>query len=164
MIGDPIPLPRVGSFHNQFDLPAGDMRAVPGYEVVHAVPDRQGQMVGIGPRLLRKINHSEVVLGQIADFRRYIKNSEGAHSFHTSLRGVRIASGDLLQDHRRYEGLELGQGLFPPFRRHVLVSGNDQIAADLGGQVADHGRLDIDGRLHGYRIPKILGGGNAELR
>ena len=76
------------------------MRAIPGYQVIHAMPDGQGQMVGVRPRLFRKIDRGEIVLRQIPDFRGHLKDPECTHRLQATLRSAGVAFADLLQNNR----------------------------------------------------------------
>ena len=117
---------------NQFHLSACDVRAIPRNQVIHAVPNRQGQVVGICPSFFRQIDSCEIPFGQITDLRQYFKDSEGRYSIHTFLRRLRVALGYFLQHHRRYERLQLRESQPPPLGRHLLMGGDDRNPGSLG--------------------------------
>ena len=140
------------------DFCVGNVFAVLGEKVVDSVPCGNGDVTGIGCRLLRDDSTFEdlgaELDGLIVDFEDG-QVFDGGDPFSD---GLRVASSRLFDDQFRNEyGIMTLPGI-PPAEGELLLSRQNQVVGGAGGQETWNGGFEVNGGFRTHRAAVRSGG------
>ncbi|MBF0163955.1 MAG: hypothetical protein HQM01_05510 [Magnetococcales bacterium] len=133
----------------------GDMPAIPGQKVIHAVNRRQGDMNRVLLSGFWKTAGAKNLLGQITNRFLARQAAQSVQESQPSLGGIRITTAHFLDDQFRNEQLKPVALFVPPLVGDLLVGGNNQISARQGSQITDDAGLQIESGFHDTQVTRL---------
>lgn len=136
------------SGHSREELGIGDVRAVPGQEVVDAVDGSDSDVKGVRQGLGRKKVLRDDIEAELLRRLRQLENGDVGQQSHSARDGLRVAPAGFLDDERGHEKLEVPLARPPPVLSYLLVPGNDEVSRRSRGEVADDGCFEVNACGH----------------